>query len=193
MAAEIRIVEEAKKPLGMNPKKFALWIFMVSVTMIFAAWTSAYLVRRADGNWAVFELPQLFWITSVIIVISSGTMHWAYLAAKRDNLEQTKLAISITTLLGVAFLIGQFMAWNELVRESVYFVGNPSGSFVYVISGVHGLHIVGGVVFLLIVLVATFRFNVHSKKLSQIEMCATYWHFLDGLWLYLFVFLLLNR
>ncbi|MBL0739748.1 cytochrome c oxidase subunit 3 [Chryseolinea lacunae] len=193
MAAEIRIVEEAKKPLGMNPKKFALWIFMVSVTMIFAAWTSAYLVRRADGNWAVFELPQLFWITSVIIVISSGTMHWAYLAAKRDNLEQTKLAISITTLLGVAFLIGQFMAWNELVRESVYFVGNPSGSFVYVISGVHGLHIVGGVVFLLIVLVAAFRYKVHSKKLSQIEMCATYWHFLDGLWLYLFVFLLLNR
>lgn len=120
-------------------------------------------------------------------------MHWAYLAAKKDNLESTKLAISITTVLGLAFLVGQYVAWGDLVERNVYFVGNPSGSFVYVLSGLHGLHIVGGVIFLLIVLVATFRFKVHSKNLSQIEMCATYWHFLDGLWLYLFVFLLLNR
>ncbi len=105
----------------------------------------------------------------------------------------TKLAISITTILGIAFLVGQVMAWGDLVKESVHFVGNPSGSFVYVLSGLHMLHIIGGLVFLLIVLVATFRFKVHSKNMSQIEMCATYWHFLDGLWVYLFVFLLLNR
>jgi cytochrome c oxidase subunit 3 len=85
------------------------------------------------------------------------------------------------------------MAWIELVERSAHWVGNPAGSFVYVLSGFHGLHIVGGVVFLLIVLAATFQFKVHSKNLAQIEMCATYWHFLDGLWLYLFVFLLLNR
>lgn len=193
MAAEIRIVEEANKPLAMNPKKFALWLFIASVIMIFAALTSAYIVRQADGNWMMFDLPNSLWITSAIILVSSATMHWAYLSAKTDNLEGTKLAISITTVLGLAFLIGQFIAWGDLVERNVYFVGNPSGSFVYVISGLHGLHIVGGVFFLLIVLVATFRFKVHSKKMSQIEMCATYWHFLDGLWLYLFVFLLLNR
>ena len=193
MAAEIRIVEEANKPLAMHPKKFALWIFIASVLMIFAALTSAYIVRQADGNWMMFDLPNSFWITSAIILVSSGTMHWAYLAAKKDNLEGTKLAISITTILGVAFLVGQYIAWGDLVERNVYFVGNPSGSFVYVLSGLHGMHIIGGVVFLLIVLVATFRFKVHSKNLAQIEMCATYWHFLDGLWLYLFVFLLLNR
>jgi cytochrome c oxidase subunit 3 len=193
MAAEIRIVEEASKPMAMHPKKFALWIFIASVIMIFAALTSAYIVRQSDGNWLMFDLPDSFWITSVIILISSGTMHWAYLAAKKDNLEGTKLAISITTVLGVAFLVGQYIAWGDLVKRNVYFVGNPSGSFVYVLSGLHGLHIIGGVIFLLIVLVATFRFRVHSKNLAQIEMCATYWHFLDGLWLYLFVFLLLNR
>lgn len=193
MATEIRIVEEANEPLAMHPKKFALWIFIASVIMIFAALTSAYIVRQSDGNWRVFELPDSFWITSAIIFVSSITMHWAYLSAKRDNLETAKLAISITTLLGVAFLIGQFIAWGDLVKANVYFVGNPSGSFVYVLSGLHGLHIVGGVVFLLFVLVATFRYKVHSKSLAQIEMCATYWHFLDGLWLYLFVFLLLNR
>jgi cytochrome c oxidase subunit 3 len=193
MATEIKIVEVANQQRAMDPKKFAMWLFMASVTMIFAALTSAYMVRQAGGNWAVFELPSLFGATTAIILVSSITMHWAYLSAKKNNLEMTKVAISITTLLGVAFLIGQWMAWTALVRENVYFVGNPSGSFVYVLSGVHMLHIIGGVVFLLIVLVATFRFKVHSKRLSQIEMCATYWHFLDALWLYLFVFLLLNR
>ena len=193
MATEIRIVEEATRPLAMHPKKFALWIFIASVIMIFAALTSAYIVRQSDGNWMMFDLPNSFWITSVIILISSGTMHWAYLAAKKDNLEATKIAITVTTILGFAFLIGQYMAWGDLVTRNVYFVGNPSGSFVYVLSGLHGLHIIGGLVFLLIVLVATFRFKVHAKNLAQIEMCATYWHFLDGLWLYLFVFLLLNR
>jgi cytochrome c oxidase subunit 3 len=193
MAAEMKLVEEAKKPLSMHPKKFALWLFMVSVVMIFAALTSAYIVRQAEGNWLIFELPQLFWITSGIILVSSITMHWAYLAAKRDNLESVKTATIITTILGVAFLVGQYLAWGALVENNVYFVGNPAGSFVYVLSGIHGLHIVGGVVFLLILLRSVFKFNVHSKSLTLIEMCTTYWHFLGGLWLYFFIFLLLNR
>lgn len=191
--AELKIVEEAKKPLSMNPKKFALWLFIVSVCMVFASMTSAYIVRQAEGNWQIFELPPLFWITSGIILLSSFTMHWAYMAAKRDNLEMVKVAMVVTTLMGAGFLVGQVLAWGELVENNVYFVGNPSGSFVYVLSGLHGLHIVGGVVFLMITLVATFRFQVHSKNLSLIEMCTTFWHFLDALWLYLFVFLLLNR
>lgn len=191
--AELKIVEEAKKPLSMNPKKFALWLFIVSVCMVFASLTSAYIVRQAEGNWQIFELPPLFWITSVLIIVSSFTMHGAYLAAKRDNLEMVKLGMVVTTLLGIGFLVGQVLAWGELVANNVYFVGNPSGSFVYVLSGLHGLHIIGGVVFLVITLMAAFRFQVHSKNLSLIEMCTTFWHFLDALWLYLFVFLLLNR
>jgi cytochrome c oxidase subunit 3 len=193
MMAELKIVEDAKKPLAMNPKKFALWLFIVTVIMIFAALTSAYIVRQAEGNWFVFDLPQLFWINTGIILASSMTMHWAYLSAKRDNLETVKTATIITTVLGLAFLVGQYMAWGSLVASKVYFVGNPSGSFVYVLSGLHGLHIVGGVVFLLILLGSTWKYKVHAKNLNLIEMCATYWHFLGGLWLYLFVFLLLNR
>jgi cytochrome c oxidase subunit 3 len=193
LATDIKIIEEASQPLAMNPKKFGLWLFIASVAMIFAALTSAYMVRQAAGNWMVFELPSLFLVTTVIILASSATMHWAYVSAKRSNMEMAKLAISLTTLLGIAFLVGQFLAWGALVQENVHLVGNPSGSFVYVLSGMHMLHIVGGVVFLLIVLVATFRYKVHSRRLSQIEMCATYWHFLGGLWLYLFVFLSLAR
>lgn len=192
-AGEMKIVEEANTPLAMNPKKFALWLFCVSVVMIFGALTSAYIVRQGEGNWLIFDLPRLFWINSGIILASSATMHWAYLSAKRDNLEAVKLATIITTMLGIAFLVGQFMAWGNMVDNKVYLVGNPSGSFVYILSGLHGLHIVGGVVFLLFLLGATFKYKVHSKNLNQIEMCATYWHFLGGLWLYLFVFLLLTR
>ena len=193
MAADIRIVEEAKKPLSMHPKKFALWLFIVTVIMIFAALTSAYIVRQADGNWVIFELPNLFLVTTGIILLSSATMHWAYLSVKKDNVESAKLAIGVTTILGLSFLVGQYMAWQQLVKNSIYLVGNPSGSFVYIISGLHGLHIIGGLVFLIIVFVSIFQAKIHSKNTLRIEMCATYWHFLGGLWLYLFVFLLLNR
>ena len=193
MAMDIRIIEEAKQQQSMHPKKFALWLFIVTVIMIFAALTSAYIVRQADGNWLLFDLPDLFYITTLVILVSSGTLHWAYLAVKNDNLETAKLAIGITTMLGIVFLAGQILAWNELVANNIYLVGNPSGSFVYIISGLHGLHIISGVVFLLVVLVALFRYKIHSRNLLRIEMCATYWHFLGGLWLYLFVFLLIYR
>lgn len=197
MATEFKIVEEAKKPLAMHPKKFALWLFMVSVIMIFGALTSAYIVRQAEGNWLDFEMPSMFWITTAIILASSVTMHWAYLSAKKDNLEMTKVAMSITVILGAAFLVGQYLAWSQLVSNDIHLVGRDSsavsGSFLYIISGLHGFHVVSGVIFLAVVLVSVFKFRVHSKSLVQIEMCTTYWHFLDGLWLYLFVFLLLNR
>ena len=115
MAADIRIVEEAKRPRSMNPKKFALWLFIVSVIMLFGAWTSAYLVKRGEPGWSSFELPGQFWVNSVIIILSSITMVWAQQSAKKDQLEQTKLALGITTALGVAFLVGQWLAWDKMV------------------------------------------------------------------------------
>lgn len=193
----IKIVEEPKRPLSMHPKKFALWLFIGSVAMLFAALTSAYLVRQAEGNWMVVDLPTLFWVNTGIILLSSVTMHWAYWAARHDNLETVKVALSVTTVLGIGFLVGQFMAWGQLVDNNVHLVSSTasavSGSFIYVISGLHAAHIISGVIFLLVVLVATFQYRIHSRNLAQMEMCVTYWHFLDALWLFLFVFLLLNR
>ena len=194
MTTEFKIVEEpTPKPISMHPRKFAMWLFLASVGMLFAALTSAYIVRQAEGNWVYFELPTVFYTTTFIILISSVTMQWAYREAKKDNLERVKILVTITSILGVAFLVGQVMGWRELVGMSVYLVGNPSGSFLYVLTGLHGLHLVSGIVFLLIVLYSTWKYRVHSKNLAQMEMCITYWHFLSGLWLYLFVFLLLYR
>lgn len=194
---DIKIVEEAKKPLSMHPKKFALWLFQVSVVMIFGGLTSALIVRRGDGNWMYFELPTLFWISTVIILVSSATMHWAYLAARRDNIGSAKLAMILTLLLGIGFLVSQVMAYDYLVGQGIHFVNSTaahiSGSFVYVLSGLHGLHIVSAVIVVAVTTVSVFRYRIHSKNMTSMEMCMTYWHFLDVLWLYLFVFLLLNR
>lgn len=190
---EIDIMQEPERPLSMHPQKFALWLFLVSIVMLFAAFTSAYIVRRGEGNWLDFDLPALFSYTSVIIVLSSITMQWAYVSAKKDNLDVLKITLFITTVLGIAFLVGQWYAWVDLVDKDVYFVGNPSGTFIYVLTGVHGLHLISGVIFLIIVLISSFRYKVHSKSLLRIEMCATYWHFLGALWLYLFFFLSYNQ
>jgi cytochrome c oxidase subunit III len=193
MTTDFKIVEEPKKPISMHPKKFAMWIFIASVVMIFASLTSAYIVRQAEGNWLYFDLPNLFYTTSVVIVLSSISMQLAFGAAKKDNLERVKLYITITALLGAIFCVGQVLAWSDLVKNSVYLVGNPSGSFLYILTGLHAVHLISAIIFVLIVLLATFQHKVHSKNLAQIEMCTTYWHFLGGLWLYLFVFLILNR
>ncbi|MFC0185108.1 cytochrome c oxidase subunit 3 [Pseudarcicella hirudinis] len=189
----INYIDEPKETLSMNPKKFLLWLFIVSIMMMFAAFTSAYLVRKAEGNWLEFKLPVLFWYSSAVLLISSISMHIAYLAAKKDNINTLRIAISITFVLGLVFLVMQLFGWKELVAVNVYFVGNPSGSFVYVFSGLHGLHLISGLVVLCFAFVSAFRLKIHAKALNQIQICATYWHFLDILWLYLFFFLIYNN
>ncbi|HEX8549692.1 MAG TPA: cytochrome c oxidase subunit 3 [Cytophagaceae bacterium] len=196
MAQTSLLIEEPQRPMAMHPKKFALWLFIVTVIMIFAALTSAYIVRKADGNWLEFPLPTILWINSGIILLSSATIQWAYISAKRNEFANLKLALIITSFLGIAFLVGHFEAWKDLVNMKVFFGGstsNPSGSFLYVITGVHAVHLISGIIFLLVALFSSFNFKIHSKNMDQLEMCATYWHFLDFLWIYLFSFLLLNN
>jgi cytochrome c oxidase subunit 3 len=198
MATRTNIKPTTNQPvptLGMHPKKFAMWLFIVSVIMLFGGLTSAYLVRRAEGNWLEFELPQIFYYSTVIIILSSITMHWAYSSAKKDEFGKLKISLWLTFILGMSFLVTQWMGWRELVNMGVFFAGsqsNPAGSFLYVLSGLHGLHLIGGLVFLLLIIIAAIRLQIHGKAMVRIEMCATYWHFMDLLWVYLFVFLLVN-
>jgi cytochrome c oxidase subunit 3 len=189
----INVTHQPAETRAVNPKIFTMWLFIVSIIMLFAAFTSAYLVRRAEGNWNEFELPNLFWVSSVVLLASSISMHFAYASAKKDQIMMLKTSISITFVLGLLFLILQYYAWVQLVERNVYFVGNPSGSFVYVFTGLHGLHLVSGLVVLLFPLVAAFRLKVNANSLTQIKICATYWHFLDALWIYLFLFLVFNN
>ncbi len=193
MESELKYIDIVEQPISMHPKKFALWLFLVTVLMIFAALTSAYIVRQAEGNWLEYELPEIFWVTSGIVVLSSIAMQFAYFAAKKDNFLGLRIGMVATVLLGIGFLVGQWYSWVALVDREVFFVGNPAGSFLYVFTGLHAVHLISGVIFLIIVLISTFRYKVHSQALNTLEMATTYWHFLGGLWLYLFLFLLLNH
>jgi len=189
LVSDVSILEEPQETLSMNPKKFILWLFIVSIIMLFAAMTSAYLVRRAEGNWLEYTVPAVFSYSSLVLVLSSLTMHWAYTAAKKDNFKTLRIAITVTFALGVTFLYMQFQGWVQLVDQNVFFVGNPAGSFMYIFTGLHGFHLISGLLVLVFALVAAFRFKIHAKNLNQIEIAASYWHFLDILWLYLFFFL----
>lgn len=190
----IQVQEEVSEPLSMHPQKFAMWLFIVSVMMVFVSLTSAYIVRQSEGDWRVFELPDIFIAGTAVLFLSSITMHWAYLSAKNDNLDMLKIAMFITTILGLSFLYLQFRGYSELVAIDVYLTGgSPSESFVYVLSGLHGVHLISGVIFLIVMLVKTFRYKVHSKNMVNMDMLSTYWHFLDGLWVFLFLFLWLNN
>ncbi|MHA8051603.1 cytochrome c oxidase subunit 3 [Aquirufa sp. ROCK-SH2] len=192
MKKEINSMEPAPTR-SVNPKIFTMWLFIVSIIMLFAAFTSAYLVRKAEGNWVEFKLPNLFWISTGILALSSISMQFALSAAKKDQFNALRTSISITFVLGLVFLILQYYGWIQLVEMNVYFVGNPSGSFVYVLSGLHGLHLISGLIVLLVALVAAFKLKINAKALTQIKICSTYWHFLDALWIYLFLFLVFNN
>ena len=179
-----------------NSGKFTLWMFLVSIVMIFAALTSAYIVRRAEGNWLEFEMPVLFIWSSITIVISSITMHLSYLSIKNDKIGTSKLLLTLTVVLGFVFLLSQWFAWGQLVNMKVFFGGsaaNAAGSFMYVLTGVHAFHIVSGIVYLLIIFGKTLGNKISSKNAVVMETCATYWHFLGILWIYLYVFLILNH
>lgn len=193
MREEAHIMTESNQPLSMNPKKFALWLFIGSVIMLFGAFSSAFIVSTSERISQVIQLPDLLLYSTIVIVISSATMHMAYLSAKKDEIERMRIALAATTILGFLFLGLQYLAWGNLVEQDVYFTSNfVAGSFIYVLTGVHGLHIISAILFLVFVIISAFRLKIHSKNLDQIEMCTTYWHFLGALWLYLYIFLLLN-
>lgn len=181
---------------GVHPLKFTLWLIIVSIIMMFAAFTSAYLVRRAEGNWLEFELPNILLISTVIIALSSVTMQMAHNAAASDNIAKLRLMLYLTFGLGIMFLVAQWNGWAELVSNNVHFGGdtsNPAGSFMYVLTGVHGFHLITGLIYLAIVIASSLRYKVHSKNMLRIQLCTIYWHFLGGLWLYLYIFLRLNH
>lgn len=177
-----------------HPKKFALWVACASITMMFTAFTSAYLVRQAQGNWLEFELPNMFYLSTAVIVLSSFTLQGSYSSFKRGNERLYKGLLVTTFILGLAFLVLQYQGWQAMRAIGIELTTNPSGSFIYVISGVHAAHILGGIAALIIALIHAFalKFNATKTRKLRLEMTLTYWHFVDFLWVYLLVFFLIQ-
>jgi cytochrome c oxidase subunit 3 len=161
--------------------------------MLFAGLTSAYIVRQADGNWLQFTLPSMFWISTGLILASSASVNWALIAAKKDQSKQISYALGLTLLLGIGFCVTQILGWRDLTNGGIYFAGktsNPSGSFLYILSGVHLAHIFSALIYCAVILKKSLSNNYNSKNLAGVRHCGLYWHFLDGLWVYLFIFLM---
>lgn len=177
-----------------HPKKFALFAACASIIMMFGAFTSAYIVRQAAGNWLEFKLPDIFFFNTAVILLSSVTLHGSYLAFKRGKEQAYRWLLVTTFVLGVAFLILQYQGWLALQLIGVGLTTNPSGSFVYVISGVHAAHILGGIGALVIALLHAFLlpYRVTAGRKLRFELTLTYWHFVDLLWVYLLLFFILQ-
>ncbi len=193
--AEMVLEKEQQSKSKIPSEKILLGIGIASIVMLFAGLTSGYIVRQAEGNWKFFEIPVAFYVSSVIMLLSSVTMHMAVKAVKKNELQQVKTFLIITLGLGLAFVFAQFIGWNELIANGVYFVdkSTPSGSFFFVISGLHLAHLAFGLLGLMVTGAKSIREKYNKDNYLGISLCATYWHFLDGLWIYLFVFLAVYR
>ncbi len=191
-----------------HPQKFMMWVAMGSMAMAFAGLTSGYVVRQAQGNWRYYELPAMFWYSTIAIVISSVTMILGVKAFKNREMPKFRILISITLILGVLFGVLQYWGFYDLYHQlqqvringetlnesaPVRVDGNPSESFLFVIAGLHLAHLFGGIIALLIVFFRAFRTRVKVYNATGLEIAATYWHFVDILWVYLFVFFLANQ
>jgi len=175
----------------MHPHKFTLWIGLGSVIMMFAGLTSAYIVRRNQANWLEFSLPGIFWYSTVVILFSSLTMHLALKAFRAREMPRYRLLITITAALGLLFACLQVVGFSFLGSHGVQLLGqgsNPAASFIAVITGLHVLHVLGGVVALLVIFIRAYSSRVKSYNVTRIEIVSTYWHFVDILWIYLFIF-----
>lgn len=173
---------------------FALCIACASIMMMFAAFTSAYVVRQAAGNWLEFRLPDIFWYNTIVLLASSITLHISHRNFRKGNTLVYRSLLAVTFILGIAFLVLQYQGWLALEAIGVELTGNPSGSFVYVISGVHAAHIVGGLAVLTIALIHAFMLphKVTKARKLRFDLTLIYWHFVDILWIYLIVFFTLQ-
>ena len=178
-----------------HPLLFATILGCVSITMMFMAWTSAYIVRQAAGNWLEFRLPTIFFFSTAVIVASSVTLHSSFISFKRNKEQLYKSFLVVSLILALTFLVMQYIGWQQLFGMGVALDGNPAGSFVYVLSGFHALHILAGVAILIVALIHAFvlKFNPLSpKRKLRFTLTLVIWHFLGFLWLYIISFIILQ-
>ena len=174
-----------------NNKVLFTWIAVMSSTMMFAGLTSAYIVSSGEAGrkWLEFGLPSFFLVSTFIVSLSSLSLYWAFISAKKDNITQLKYGIILAIILGFVFLGTQLMAYSQMIDNKLYLVSNVSISFVYMISLFHAGHILLGITLLFIVLYKTSQLTVHSKNMTAIKVVGIFWHFLTVLWIYLYLFL----
>lgn len=178
-----------------HPHRFALYVSFASIMMMFAALTSAYIVRHAAGQWLEFSLPAQFYFSTATIILSSICLHYSYSSFLNNKERGYKLFLPLAFLLGIAFVVFQYQGWSSLFEMGVDLKLNVSGSFLYLITGLHALHVLGGIAAILVAILHayTLPFIVTDKRKTRFQLVLHYWHFVDVLWIYLLGFLLIVK
>jgi cytochrome c oxidase subunit 3 len=175
----------------MHPHKFTLWVAIGSITMMFAGFTSAYIVKSNQAGWQPVQLPKIFFLSTVLIIVSSLTVYLAQKAMSNRETVKYRMFLTATVVLGLAFMVTQFLGFSELWAQKITFKESMAGSFFYIIAGVHGLHVAGGIAALIVLTARAYNPKTKFYSTAPVETAGLYWHFVDLLWIYLFVFFLL--
>lgn len=174
-----------------HPHKFTLWIAIGSIIMMFAGLTSAYVVKGSLPGWSTVDMPKIFYYSTGVMLLSSVTMQMALKAFKERGMQQYRRLITLTAILGVVFIVMQLVGFMQLSKTGVHLSGaSGAGQFLYIIFGLHALHVLGGAIALLIMFFKAFSTKFRNYNVVPVEVVSTYWHFVDLLWIYLFIFFL---
>jgi cytochrome c oxidase subunit 3 len=181
-----------------NRYRIGMWVGLASILMLFTALSSAYIVRAASSSdWQPLTMPRILLLSTALILVSSGTLETARRKLKDATSNAYKPWLRFTVLLGVGFLASQLMAWRQLVRQGVYVASNPHSSFFYLLTAAHGVHLLGGLAALAYLSVRSRAPQDNqaavTKAQAGADAVALYWHFMDFLWIYLFVLLFFVR
>jgi len=188
--------EGSRRAQGRSPETYVtgIWVALASILMFFLALTSSFIVRKGLGqDWQPFELPRPLWLTTALLLVSSGTLERARRALAAGKRAVFSQWWTITTMLGVSFLAGQLVSWRLLWSAGVFLATNPSSSFFYLLTGTHGLHLLGGLIALSYVGARSRSATPWPAECPAVTATAIYWHFLGVLWVFLFLLLLLGR
>ena len=171
-----------------------MYLALLAITMMFVAFTSAYIVRGGlSDDWQAIELPLLLWLNAALLLLSSVTMEEARKALNGGLRATCNRWLALTTFLGGAFLVGQLVVWKQLSAHGIYVATNPSSAFFYLLTAAHGIHLLGGLLALLYVDLEAWRYRLGPAKRTLVEVTAIYWHFMDGLWIYILFLLWFRR
>ncbi|MPR33499.1 cytochrome c oxidase subunit 3 [Salmonirosea aquatica] len=185
-----------------EPLHFLLWLGIVGSVLIFTVLLGIYIVRKVGPNWYETPLPGIFWFSTVVIILSSISLHEAKEAFQKERFALYRICLGITLFLGMAFVGMQGYGWLHMIEQGFHLRGNPSAGFVYLLTGLHVVHILGGLIFMGVLFreatknqsyIDSFVYSVNPPNQLKIKLMTTYWHFVDVLWLYLFLFLLYHH
>ncbi len=195
MTRAVNNIERKEGIRGLNPQLFSLWVGMASIIMLFGAFTSAYIVKQSAGNWLEFAIPMEFYISTALILCSSVTLHLSFGAYNNGEEKKYKSLLILSLGLGIGFIILQYIGWQQLFNMGVDLKINASGSFFYLITGAHAAHVLGGIAALIVAVLHayTLKFEVKENRINRFRLTAHYWHFVDVLWIYLLIFLLIIK